>query len=146
LNMTYVSADDLHTNAQTSYEFGFNTINTGIASTGAVWIDWPNDYIPLFIKNYGCSFKNTELTGSASCDFQDQTGRKRTSITGFTNAIPAKSNEIKIGFSDVPTLQSSGESPEFTIRTYDSVTKAVVERSYPSTSIIDTLTFVQGQS
>jgi hypothetical protein len=147
LNMTYVNVDDLRTSSQAVYSFGFNTIASTLPIAGAIWIDWPNEYIDLFVRSdYSCSYDNTVLKGSPSCDFKLNTGRKRTEITGHTNALTAPSEEVRLIIRDLPTLQQSGTSPQYSIATYDATNKVILERSYPSSSIIDTLDFINGQA
>jgi hypothetical protein len=47
-------------------------------------------------------------------------------------------------FTEISNPETTKETGEWTVRTYDSSTKSVLERSYPSTSNADTLTFVKG--
>jgi hypothetical protein len=147
LNMTYVDADDKATNTETTYKFGFNTIDTEVKSaSGAIWIDWPNEYVDsnVLAGGYSCAFTEN-ISGNPSCQFQDQTRNKRVEIKGFSDIAKA-SKELKMEFYKVPTLHVPGETDEWIIRTYDITSKAVLERSYPSTSVEDTVTFVQGQN
>lgn len=46
----------------------------------------------------------------------------------------------------MPTLKTEDETGDFSIRTYDSANKVVLERSYPSSSITSRLTFVEGEN
>lgn len=48
---------------------------------------------------------------------------------------------MNVRIEDVPTLFNVGESPTYDIRTYDTDTKLVLERSYPQTTTVRSVTF-----
>lgn len=145
LNMSLVYADDLRSDALTDYTFGFKTLSQDIPAGGVVWIDWPSEYDGLFsTTGQSCTFTSDVSIGSASCQQQDTTGRKRTEVTGINTLVTAPSSEIQIGLTNAPTPEIGGESDNYTLRTYDPATQVVLERSYPGASGATSLTFVEG--
>mgnify|MGYP000621211990 CR=1 FL=1 len=46
----------------------------------------------------------------------------------------------------VPTLDTAGSTASYTIRTYDTTTKMVLERSYATTTSFDAINFSGGQN
>jgi hypothetical protein len=123
LNMTYVYADELRSDSEANYIFGFNTLTENVPSGGSIWLDWPSDYTGLFSSSsLSCSFDTVTSIGSASCSQQDSTGGIRTEVTGISTIVTAPSEEIKIEVKGAPTPESGGDSDNFIIRTYDSTT------------------------
>lgn len=146
LNMTYVYAEDLRSDSETDYIFGFNTLTQNIPSGGSIWIDWPEDYYNLFtnVATGGCVFDTETSIGSATCVQQDSTGGIRTEVSGINEIVTAPSQEIKVEIRSAPTPKNGQETDNFIIKTYDSTTQLVLERSYPGASGVSTLTFVEG--
>ena len=141
LNMTYVDVDSTHVNSDANYQFGFKTILDAVNADDKIYIDWPDEYYGnFFFSEYTCNLESDTPTGDLSCIMDQLSGAQRTEISGFS-AIPAASDEVKIKIDDVPTLSSVGESPVYDLRTYDTENKVVMERSYPQTTTVRSVSF-----
>jgi hypothetical protein len=134
LNINEITADNPTPGEITTYRLNIDSNLPILPENGAIWIDWPEDYVGLYRETQVCSAVY-QLGNSENCSWMRETNRLRTEIrvpmplaTSFAYKNPSKAFNITL--KGVTNPKINGPTGAFEVRYVDLSAKRVLSSSF----------------